>query len=376
MAVAGATGFRTYDLTVGVKLDFEDAIYLLTPFDVPLQGSVDSGGRTMLATRPTNEKKVEWQDEQLLVQRSLVAGGGITNVATTLVVTTGDGTKFGPGDLLIIEAEYVRVTSVSGDSLTVTRSYAGSTAAAHAAGVDVLGVGQALPEGSDPAAARAVDRVNQFNLTQIFGPWKVHTTETEDAVDKYGLSGTEFDHQVGNRYKEMAVTFEQALLYGERFDDTTNGWRSMGGFKYFMVGAGVVNSTTTTLTEAALLDALQGAYDRGGNPDRIIMGSKNKRILSSFNATLIRYNQDETDRGQVVENYDSDFGRQAVVLDRWCRTADVFGYERGQAIIRSLRPWQFQMLAKTGDATQGMVVGEKTLQFVRPTHSFRFNALT
>lgn len=373
MPVAGSTGFNTYDLTVGIKLDFEDAIYLLSPYDVPLQGTVDGSGRSAMSTGTVTAKKYEWQDEELLTQRSSLQGA-ITNVATTLVFKAGDGVKFAKGDVLLIDSEYIRITSISTDTATVTRSYASSTAAAHSDLAVIVGVGQTLPEGSDPEAARAVDRTGRFNYTQIFGPWLVHVTASEDAVAKYGLTGSEFDHQVANRFKEMAITFEQALIYGERLEDASNKWRSFGGLKYWITSN--VDSTTTTLTEALLLDRLQAAYDAGGNPDRIVVGSKQKRVISQFNATLIRYNQNESDRGQIVENYDSDFGRQAVILDRWVRTADLFIYNRDQAEIKTLRPWQFEMLAKTGDATKGQVVGEKGFVFRRQQHAARFSALT
>src|SRR5687768_10868554 len=126
MAIAGATGFSTYDLTVGVKLDVEDAIYLLSPFDVPLQSAVDGEGRSALATGPVSQKKYEWHDETLLNQRSTLAAN-MTNVQTTATIAAGDGSKFAAGDVILLDSELVRVTSVSTDTLTITRSYASST---------------------------------------------------------------------------------------------------------------------------------------------------------------------------------------------------------------------------------------------------------
>lgn len=366
----------TYDLTVGIKLDFEDVIYLLSPFDVPLQGTSDNSGRSTLATGTCVEKLVQWEDETLLTQRSALFGNGgsITNVATTLIITTGDGIKFDTGDVILIDAEYIRITSVATDTLTVVRGYGGSTAASHNDGAVVVGVGQTLPEGSDPNAARSIDRNNRSNFTQIFGPWQVQTSGTEDAIQKYGLASTEFDHQVGNRMKEMAVTMEQALLYGLKFEDTGNRWRTFGGIDFWTTTN--VDSTTTTLTESALLAQLQACYDAGGAPDRIVVGSKQKRVISNINQTQIRYaNQDDL-RGQIVEAYDSDFGRQSVILDRWCRTANLYIFNRDQAEVDTLRPMQFEMLAKTGDSTKGQVVQEKTFKFRRQSHAAKFNALT
>lgn len=332
-------------------------------------------GRSTLATGTCFEKLVQWQDETLLTQRTNLANGGsMTNVQTTLTVTTGDGLKFDVGDVILVEAEYMRVTGVATDVLTVTRGYSGSTAATHADLLIVVGVGQTLPEGSDPNSARSIDRNNRTNFTQIFGPWAIQTSGTEDAIQKYGLASTEFDHQVANRMKEMAITMEQNLLYGVKFEDTTNRWRTFGGLIFWI--STNVDSTTTVLSESALLTQLQAAYDAGGAPDRIVTGSKQKRVVSNLNQSQIRYaNQDDL-RGQIVEAYDSDFGRQSVILDRWCRTADLFIFNRDQVEVDTLRPMQFEMLAKTGDSTKGQVVMEKTAVVRRQQHASRFSALT
>lgn len=363
----------TYNMPVGVPLDIEEAITLLSPYDVPLQGMADMGGRTALATGPVYAKKVEWLDEALLTPRSAVATT-FTNVATSLVVTTGDGIKFQNGDVLLINNEYVRVTAVSTDTLTVSRAFAGTTAAAAAVADVIVGVGLALAEGSDPEPARAIDRVNRFNYTQIFGPTAIHTSGSENAVRKYGITTNEFDHQVGNRFKEEAIKVEQALIYGIAFDDTTNFWRTMGGMKSFITTN--VDSSTTTLGETALLNLLETIYNAGGNPNRILTGSKQKRFVSTLNNDKILLDRADNGRGQVVETYVSDFGQLAWIMSRWVKTSDLFVFNRDQAEIGTLRPFQFEMLAKTGDSQKGQIVGEKTFKFRKQLHAGRFSALT
>lgn len=370
-----ATGrVSTYDLTVGVKLNIEDMIWLVSPFDVPLLGTNGADGRTTLASETCFEKKVEWLDETLLTPRSTLAAQATTGDAY-ITVASGDQLKYQTGDVLLVDSEYMRITDygTTADTLLVTRAYSGS-AATHVTSVAVLGVGAALPEGGDPPNARSLDRTNRFNYTQIFGPAKVEVSGTENAIQKYGIAGSEFDHQVANRTKELLVGMEQAILYGVRAEDTTNKWRTMGGFNYWITTN--VDSSTTTLTEAALLAQLQTCYDAGGAPDRVITGSKQKRVISAINTSAIRYTQDTNVRGQVVDFYDSDFGRQSVVLDRWCRTSDVFIFGRDQAVVNTLRPMQFEMLAKTGDAVKGEILAEKTMKLHRQSWAAKFTALT
>ena len=76
MAIPGT--FQTYDLATGVKLDVEDVIWLISPFDVPLQGGMGADGRTALSVDTAFEKKVEWLDEVLLTPKTTLAASVVT----------------------------------------------------------------------------------------------------------------------------------------------------------------------------------------------------------------------------------------------------------------------------------------------------------
>ena len=374
MAIPGT--FQTYDLATGVKLDVEDAIWLISPFDVPLQGGMGADGRTALSVDSCFEKKVEWLDEVLLTPKTTVAAAVTLTTATNLVVAAGTGINFQTGDVLQIDAEQVQVTGYgsTADNLTITRGFNSTTATTYAIGDTVIGVGSALAEGSDPPAARAVDRVDRFNYTQVFGPVAVQVSGTEQVVQKYGLVGTEFDHQVANRIKELAIGVEQSLINGIVSAGSATVGRTLGGFVNYI--STNVDTTTTTLTDSAILTQMQAAFDAGGNPDRFMLGSKQKRVVSGLDSSNIRYQQQTNTRGQVVEFYDTDYGRVSIILNRWCLVNQAFLFSREQATLLTLRPMQFEMLAKTGDSVKGQVVAEKSLRFRRQTHAARFNALT
>ncbi len=374
MAIPGT--FQTYDLATGVKLDVEDVIWLISPFDVPLQGGMGADGRTALSVDTAFEKKVEWLDEVLLTPKTTLAASVVTLTQTTIQVAAGTGVNFQTGDVLQIDGEQVQVTGygTTADYLVISRGFNGTTAVAYATGDTVIGIGSALAEGSAPPAARAVDRVDRYNYTQIFGPVAVQVSGSEQVVQKYGLVGTEFDHQVANRIKELSIQVEQALINGIPSAGSGTVGRTMGGFANYI--STNVDSTTTTLSDSAILTQMQACFDAGGNPDRFILGSKQKRTVSGLDSSNIRYQQQTNVRGQVVEFYDTDYGRVSVILDRWCLTNQAFLISREQATIMSLRPMVFEMLAKTGDSVQGQVVAEKSLRFRRQTHSARFSALT
>lgn len=371
----GTGTITTYDATQGVVVDIDPLIRMLTPTEVPLQNGMGADGRTVLANDSAFAKKVEWQDDTILTPRSTVAATATTG-DTVITVASGERLRFSTGDAILIGAEQIRVTGFgnTADTLLVARAHAGTTAGTIALAADMVNLGANLPEGSDPQNPRYQDRTGRYNLTQIFGPTSVIVSGTEQAIRKYGLATTEFDYQMALRVREELIKAEQALIYGTRYDDPTNKIRQMGGMTYFI--SNNVDSSTTTITEATLLDLIQNIWDDGGQPDRALVGGVQKRKISDLQSDDVRLGRADVGRGQTVEYFDTDFGRLSFVLHRRMRRNDLILFEREQATVRTLRPMQFKMLGDTGDSVKGIVVREITLEFTAESHAGRFSALT
>lgn len=374
-----------FNLTVGVKLEVEDYLFILTPTDVPLLGTYNgtsnlppsAGNNATLPVDDVFETKVEWLEETLLTPRSTVGATCVT-ADTYITVATGDQNRFSTGDVILVDSEYARVTGygTTTDTLTITRAYSGS-AAQHVPAVQVIGIGRALPEGSDPNAARFKDRTDVFNYTQIFGPEAITISGTRQAVSqKGGLYGVndEFNKQASNRLREQMVALEQAILYGTRVNDTTNDWRTMGGLPYYITSN--VDTTSTAFTYTALMTQWQNSYDNGGMIDTLLMGSTQKRNASFLDESSIRLARADRIRGQVVDVIQSDFGEANVVLDRWVRKNNIFAIDKQWITLCTLRPMTLEVLAKTGDSLRGEIVGEKSLKVRMQARHAMFTALT
>jgi hypothetical protein len=266
-AAPGATS--TYGLTVGIKLDVEPVIGMISPTDVPFQGS--AMGATDAIGLPTGtvfEKKYEWLDETILTPRSTIAATSTTGDAF-VTLASGDGLKFQTGDMLLIGSEYVRVTGYSfttSDILLVTRAVSGS-AATVATSADVIGVGSILPEGSDPPLARYQDRNNRYNYTEIFGPVAVQSTNSRPRDPEVR------DHQ---RVRPPARQPHQGAGDRGRAGDRLRRAHRRHVEQVAVDGGhlahitSVVDSTTTQLTLASLNTMLATIYANGGTPDVIV----------------------------------------------------------------------------------------------------------
>lgn len=381
----------SYELTNALRLDIEDMVTMLTPYDAPLLGTYNGLENapvpSALPTGDVTEVQYDWLDDELLLPRSTV-GSAYTAAGGTIELETGGAAGFQVDDLIEVEATngtyasyLVTAVNYATDVLTITL-WSGTSANA-AVGKAVMGLGSIPVEGSDPTEARATDRDRRHNFTQIFGPYPVELTETQQVVLKYGVTN-EWDHQTAKRVKEAVVGMEQAVIYGTRKNDTSAKRRSMGGINYFVTAANgaAVDSSTTDLSgtsgEAAFLALQQSIYANGGDPRLAIAGPAQKPNISGWRKTDIRFQMSEQRRGQIVTTFESDFGLVETLLHRWVRPSDVFLITPEQAEICTLigRGLKWVMTAKTGDRDQAYVVTEKGFKFRAPQHAGKFNGLT
>lgn len=374
------TGRATsYDLTTGVVVNMDEAIYMLSPEDTPLLTGLGSNGMTLIGSSPVNERVFSWMDDTILTPRTAL-NGAITTADTIWTVATGDRIKFSTGDILLVgkaaATEQVRVVGygITAETLLVTRAWAG-TATNYASGALVAGLGTALAEGSDPEAARTNDRVENSNVTQIFGPTKVDLSRTEQQVYKYGTGTNEWTYQLMKRMTENAISREQAYLYGAKVDSTTLKIRTTGGLRFWITTN--VDASSTTLTVAAIQTRQQLGYNQGGFADIIFANPVAMDTLNDVaNTSIVRETLEDPKRGRTRVAYvDTEFGSVELARNRWCLPMDAFGINRENVVRRVLQPLIFERLAKTGDSDQGQIVCEEGLEVKGEEHLFRFSNL-
>ena len=373
----------SYDLTVGVKVNMDEAIYVLSPLDSPMLTGMDADGLSVVGSAPVDEVQFDWMDEQLLIPRSTMGAPLVTASTTMTLASASDRLKFSTGDAVRLvlgtgaSDEIVRVTGYSVTTATdilISRALVGTALGTYTTAAPVIGLGPALAEGSDPEAARSQDRVQNSNVTQIFGPTLVHLSATEKLVAKYGVSN-EMARQLYNRTRENAISREQAFLYGARYNSTTTEIRTTGGLSYFITTNH--NSTSTNLTVATVQSLQQTAFDQGGVWDRLMANPKAFDTLNDpANTSHIRMEITESARGRVpTMQIFTEFGSILGVRNRWAHPGHAFGFSRENVIRRVLRPLTAEALAKTGDSDKIQIVCEEGLEVKGEEHMGKFTAL-
>ena len=361
----------TYDSTVGTRLNIEDLIYMISPFDVPFLGSYGMDRGSVLGSESTEVTKVEWIEDEL-VPGSDALGTTLVTAATFMLVDNRN--YFKTNDLIRIDDEYLRVTQygTTADSLELERSWGDPVAEQHADASTVIILGTLPQEGDDPVSGINFQRTTPYNITQIYQD-EVEVTRTEEKKAKYGVQ-SEASYHIAKRLKENAIKLERNLILGTRADDTSNNRRSHGGLDYFITTG--VDSATTTITADKLLDQLQNSFNRGGSVDLLAVGGTQKRKISAWDSSVVRFSRDENIRGSVVDYFDSDFGRIYMVLNRWVPTRFAFGLEKQYISMVWFDPFFVEALAKTGDRQQWQVVAEVSMKVRNESAHFKFSNLS
>jgi hypothetical protein len=261
-----------------------------------------------------------------------------------------------------------------------------ATAVLHEWQTDVLAAAVSTnqqPEGNDITSFAAVTpTVRVGNYAQIMSK-EVIVSGTIEVVKKAGRS-KELARETAKRLKEIKRDLEKNAL--ENIAASGSDPRKMAGMGAWLKtniskDAGGADPVYTTLpnddrtdgtqrafTETLLKDALTLAWDNGGEPSMLIVGSFNKKAFSAFAGVgdkVFNMNQGRKTQWTIIgasDVYVSDFGVLEVVADRFVRARDAWGIDTGMASIDYLRPFKVEELAKTGDAKKRLVVGELTLK--------------
>jgi len=306
-------------------------------------------------TSATNVKH-EWvEDRRKPLADSLAAD--VTNTATT--VTVNDGSKFRVRDLLRVGDEVMLVTSRSGATLTVTRGFGQTTAAAHSEGDAVEIIGNANPEGASAIEANATAKVRKYNMTQIFQT-KVEVSGTRASVAQPG--GDEFTYQLLKQFREHLVEIERALVSGTRNDGTSGTPRTMAGLVE-MIGTHRQNRNGT-LTQDAFISFLREIFDDGGNPSLILASPLAMQAINYWGKGQVIARADDEMFGLAYAQYLCEFGLLHLVMDRYVPAGALFALDPDLLAYAPLegRDTQLVELAKTGDSESAIILTETTLE--------------
>lgn len=298
----------TYDFKDQVR-QLEEGISLIINDAPTLLGLVGLNGEPLFQT------KYEWMSDNLNSNRANVTEE-VLAAATTIKVASGDGEKFRVNSIVVAGEEYLKVTAVVGDVITVVRGFDGTTAAVIAAGAEIRIVSRPQLQGALPGVDEAHDRYTDYNFTQIIERYAA-VSGTQQAVRTHNVSN-ELDYQVQLRLKELARELNDWLIYGRRIQGQKGTPATSGGLLYFAKQNNAVakNLANAEISAKALNDVMEEVYQRGGNVNTILTNTAGARQISKLAGGTIRTERTDTATGHRISTFVSDItgGNEATII--------------------------------------------------------------
>jgi len=238
----------------------------------------------------------------------------------------------------------------------------------------------AVIEGDDATTDSSSPTTRVFNYTQISDKVPL-VTGTQEEVNSAGRR-SEMAYQVEKKMKELKRDVETTLLFNQAYvagNDTTarkaagaQAWvktnTSIAGDATAATGDGSdahTDGTARALTEAMVTTVLGNAWDSGGNPTLGILGKNQKGNFAAFSGNATRFT-DTTASKKIVNTIDiyiDPMGNEVrLVPDRFCPADVVYFFDVENVKFATLRDFQMEDLAKTGDTIRKQILAEYTLQ--------------
>lgn len=234
--------------------------------------------------------KTEWTQTALRSRGETVTLAD--GVGTSL--TVADARMYQVGELVRIEAEVVRVTViVNATTLTIVRSYAGTTGAAHAAKL-AYSLGVADAENSTPGASVSDTVIKLYNYVQTFS---VPVEVSKDQIMSITVDGNTMDAQLERRFVEVNRQLARAVIYGIRYDDGTS-IRTMGGLLSFLSSnvTNVAGAVTIAAIDALILKIVQA----GAKPTTMAMSPYQKQKVDALDVNKQLLGKREHTGGNLI----------------------------------------------------------------------------
>jgi len=323
-------------------------------------------------------KKYEWITDTNnpiggTLNEALDDGG---SAETGVDVQTGEGQYFKAGDILRVDSELMQVVSVSGDTITVVRGFAGSTVATHADDTPYERVTTARIEGATTDTGYSTTTGTEYNYTQIFQR-AVQVTGTEMVNTNYSIED-QMAYQMekylarGKTAGELPIDLLKTFFFGLRAAGSATTPRAMGGFNQFVTAAiagsdHVVNLASASLTLKAIVDLMQVCYEDGGQPGLIIVGGWGKRKISEYWKGQTYQDRSAAQGGEVIESIKTDFGMIDVLYERFCPTNELYLIQKSEMGWLPFRPFAVHDRPASGDYVLKEIIGEYGFALTNPT---------
>lgn len=296
--------------------------------------------------------------------------GGISNSDTTMGVT--DGSMFDVGDVVQVESEFMLVTAISSNNLTVTRGYAGTSAASHNDALPVYLVTNTRTgaEVNVSSVSRIPATVTQYNQT-LQHAYQIGGALQADAnyVSAYA-SPLDRDRMLAMQH--VVDDFESAAYYGKGKAIGATGDRPMMKGLRSLIST---NLTTSPTNGAAykpsdlVRDTMQKCFDGGGNPTVLLVSTDFLSGFAVWGHAAMRIPAGTNVFGTPIDLFEAPFLNGVnIVPCPLMRPGTAVCLSDPEVRIRMKRPMFDKPRGSRGDVFEGDIIMEGAIELDNEAH--------
>jgi hypothetical protein len=299
-------------------------------------------------------------------------GGQLASAATSVIVS--DASIFDTGDVIQIEQEYCLVTAASSptNTLTITRGYAGTTAANHNDLLPVYLVSNSRTgaELNVTSVSRIPQAVTQYCQT-VQHAYSVGGALQADTNYVTGFA-TPLDRDRMLAMQHVMDDFESACYYGKGVPLTASTSRPL------MKGlASLIQSNYTPApTNAAaykpsdlVRDTLQACFNGGGNPTILLVSTDFLSGFAVWGHAAMRLQAGSTVFGTPIDLFEAPFlSGISIIPAPLLRPGTAICLSDAEVRIRLKRPMIDKPRGSRGDAFEGDIIMEGAIELDNEAH--------
>jgi len=368
----------SYSATLPHKRAITDRIIMADPMSIAGINALGLHNEQKFAFVNTPGTKYEWLEDTYLPRSTTLNDTNLTSLSTTTEfnVASGKGVYFNIGDVIQVDSEYMWVSGVSTDTLTVTRDFGGTQATHEATSTVYIRYNSRLEGAAVGTNNGFTEPSAPYNYSSIFQK-PINISATNALLRQYGIADV-VEREIDKSMDELMMKLNLALYHGQRAEGSTSTPRSLGGLGTFIT-TNPTSASSAALTQKMIEDEVQGCFDAGGDPRLILCNSWAKRKLGSFFDGYVRTTRDENRGGIVIDEMINPIsgGVIEVVVDRHCPTNYLWILDPKLVGFITLRDFFYEELGKIGDsASYGEVVGEYGLVVASETFHSNVNTFS
>jgi hypothetical protein len=359
----------TYSATVPQKRVVTDRILMTDAIDLVAIKALGLNNESSFAfaNGPGGPNQAyEWLSDTRADLADAINTENLTSDSSLTSVVVDTGALFQIGDVILVDAEYMHITGISTNTLTVARDWGGNNTT-HSDNAVVTIVGRSRIEGTNTSDSAYTEPSSQTNCVNIYHK-EIDISRSAANLQRYGI-GDLVNWEVDKAMIELPRLLNRSFYHGQRKAGSSTTASSAGGFRTFATTNKNALSSTPALTQKNIEDEIQDCWDAGGNPTMIFCNTWAKRKIADFYAGSVRTERSETMGGITIDRIMSPLNvEMSVIVDRDCQTDFLYLVDPLYTGFVTIDPFFWELLGKVGDtAAFGQVVGEYSLVVANQT---------